>query len=631
MKKDWILVGPLDELQKSRVKLVRGDRYGIAVFFYENEVFAVDNRCPHMGFPLHKGALKDGILTCEWHHARFDIRSGGTLDPWADDVQVHAVEVREGQVWVDPRSKPRVVGASRSSSGSCGGNRACYCHDDHDEETLGHDREDRAENRENQLQQVQERERYRRRLREGLEHNLALVIAKAVVGLVEAEEPPEAIARIGIQFGTTHRRSGWRGGLTILTAMLYILPRLDKKGKILALYHGMVHIAWESAGSGTWFLHEALPEEEEVDLTRLTRWYRQAVEVRDVRGAERILLTAIRAGAETGQLSDMMLAALTDHFYMDTGHVLDFHNKAFEVLEHVGDGERERVLTSLLPQLAGAERSEERHSWQAPVDLVAPLHTAFRELEGMAFGDGKGEDGEEAWMERFLGDRPVATVEKMVSALKAGMAPARLARLVTLAAAERIARFHVQNEFSDWITVLHTFTHAHAVHKSLLRSPSPALMRAVFHGAMSVYLDRFLNVPAARLPEEKAEGDRSPLNPDELLELMDKQQQVAEAAEWVADYLDAGGDKGALFNTLGYSLLREDAEFHSFQMIEAALDEHDRWEAEDTAFARRASRILILAMTRYLAAHAPTAREIPRTANIAWRLHRGEHLFDQPS
>lgn len=38
-------------------------------------MFAVDNRCPHMGFPLDRGTCGDGILTCHWHHASFDLAS----------------------------------------------------------------------------------------------------------------------------------------------------------------------------------------------------------------------------------------------------------------------------------------------------------------------------------------------------------------------------------------------------------------------------------------------------------------------------------------------------------------------------------------------------------------------------
>ena len=67
-----------------------------------------------MGFPLDRGTVSDGILTCHWHHARFDLSSGGTFDPFADDVRAFPVTVADGQVWVDP-SPPE-----GRPSGACG-------------------------------------------------------------------------------------------------------------------------------------------------------------------------------------------------------------------------------------------------------------------------------------------------------------------------------------------------------------------------------------------------------------------------------------------------------------------------------------------------------------------------------
>jgi nitrite reductase/ring-hydroxylating ferredoxin subunit len=65
--------------------------------------FALDNRCPHMGFPLERGSVEDGILTCHWHHARFELASGCTFDLWADDVPTCPVEIRAGgEIWVKP-------------------------------------------------------------------------------------------------------------------------------------------------------------------------------------------------------------------------------------------------------------------------------------------------------------------------------------------------------------------------------------------------------------------------------------------------------------------------------------------------------------------------------------------------
>ena len=80
-----IRVGTLKELEAKRCMVVRLDQ-AVAVFHNDGKVFAVENRCPHMGFPLHRGSVEDGILTCYWHHARFDLASGCTFHLWADDV-----------------------------------------------------------------------------------------------------------------------------------------------------------------------------------------------------------------------------------------------------------------------------------------------------------------------------------------------------------------------------------------------------------------------------------------------------------------------------------------------------------------------------------------------------------------
>ena len=69
-----------------------------------------------MGFPLEQGSLEDGILTCHWHHARFDLASGCTFDLWADDVPTCLVEVRGGnEVWIKPfvRSRRSVAPLAR--------------------------------------------------------------------------------------------------------------------------------------------------------------------------------------------------------------------------------------------------------------------------------------------------------------------------------------------------------------------------------------------------------------------------------------------------------------------------------------------------------------------------------------
>ena len=97
----YVRAAAVEDVQAAGCLPVQVSGHTLALFAVGEKVYALDNRCPHMGFPLHRGTVKDGILTCHWHHARFDMESGGTFDEWADDVRAFPTEIRDGQVWVD--------------------------------------------------------------------------------------------------------------------------------------------------------------------------------------------------------------------------------------------------------------------------------------------------------------------------------------------------------------------------------------------------------------------------------------------------------------------------------------------------------------------------------------------------
>ncbi len=564
------------EVRAAGRKVVHLQGHTIVLFSRGDTIHAVDNRCPHMGFPLDRGTLQGCILTCHWHHARFDVTSGGTFDPWADDVRVFPVEIRNGQVWVDL------------------------------------------------TQRTDPLEHQRARVRDGLERNLPLVVAKAVIHLLDRGGDPAGPFRAGLVFGTAHRREGWGQGLTILTCMMNLLPALDAQDRPRALYHGLSAVASELDGHPPRFMLRALPGST-ADLATLKGWLRQFVEVRDAQGAERCILSALEAGADDRQMADMLFAAATDHRYIQIGHVLDFTNKAFEALDLAGWEHAAAVLSGLAPGLAAADRMEESNAWRHPVDLIAILDRAFAALpEALGAWRRRGASwpGRAALLDVVLGEDPAATAAALLDAMRGGASAEELAGTIAYAAALRIARFHTSNEFGDWDTALHTFTFANAVHQGLRRAPSPELLRGVFDAAISVYLDRFLNVPAVRLPDPDG-GDEQPESLlAELPGLLDRQQQVNDSARLVAEYLAGGGNPDRLLATIGRLLVREDRDFHTIQTVEAAFAQHKL-----LAGRHEAGHVLIAA-ARYLAAHSPTVRAQGQTWEIAERLHRGERLHD---
>ena len=75
--------------------------------------------------------------------------------------------------------------------------------------------------------------------------------------------------------------------------------------------------------------------------------------------------------------------------------------------------------------------------------------------------------------------------------------------------------------------------------------------------------------------------------------------------------------------TLVRAVLREDAGFDAYQMMEAGARQFTVWGHTDEA------RHILIALARYLAAHSPTERAALQTADIARRLMRGGELHQE--
>jgi hypothetical protein len=279
--------------------------------------------------------------------------------------------------------------------------------------------------------------------------------------------------------------------------------------------------------------------------------------------------------------------------------------------------------------LCVAQRSEELNAWRHPVDLVQLLEPVFGRLAENVTGGAGNEPAGDVCAElvpALLGEDPAAAVDALVGALERGWSLEEVGGALSYAAALRIARFHTSNEFSDWITVLHTFSYCNALQRSLRRAPSVELARGLFHGAMRLYLDRFLNMPATRLPDERTAAGL-PEDAEALLayltELFDREQQVNRAGDAVFRYLAEGHTDARVLALLGHLLVREDAEFHSYQMLEAGFRQYNLLRRERPVEARH----VLIAVARYLAAHSPTSRAMLQTARNAMRLARGEALY----
>ncbi|MBI2298879.1 MAG: Rieske 2Fe-2S domain-containing protein [Armatimonadetes bacterium] len=574
---DMVRVAATADLPEGASLATNVQGHAIALFNSGGRVHAVDNRCPHMAYPLVEATLKDGVLRCPWHHWRFELGTGGCLTAGGDDVGSYDVELRNGDIYVS--SEPR--GAS-----------------------------------------IEARiERGKRNLALGMTETNTFLIAKALCALRGAGLGDREIVSQIVEHGLRFRSEGFGPGLVILTCLLNAGDRLPEEDRLLALVHSCIHVARDSANRAPRRQVLSLPAAPSAGFDEEVRLFRHMIEDRESQGAERVLITALKNGRSLEDIAQMLLQAATDHYFLSVGHIIDFTNKAYELLDHLGPEHTAAILGSLVQPMAGARRHEEAAAeWG---EMIEPVTHSFELLEQRPAVDPTWSDGD--LVHTLLHEEVPGICAALDRAVAAGAGVQALAGRLVRAAMFRVARFHLQNE-NDWDDVLHLVSYCHAVERLAARfgdrpETATALYRAVYHGAMYCYLTRYLNIPAVRLPHELRELPKMPDQPraqlDRLLYCAEF-QQVDEAAALVHKYLADRHDEPGLEAALVKALLREDSVFHTFQMIECGIARH-RLTQDPIA------EPALVAAARYLTAQR-LRRNILWSTNNALTLARGERL-----
>ena len=81
---------------------------------FEGQIYALYGRCPHQNNLLEGATMWDSLIDCPFHHFQYDVRTGENFYPknvYPKDykrleaqmrpLRTYAVELKEGDVWVD--------------------------------------------------------------------------------------------------------------------------------------------------------------------------------------------------------------------------------------------------------------------------------------------------------------------------------------------------------------------------------------------------------------------------------------------------------------------------------------------------------------------------------------------------
>lgn len=95
-------VGSLHDIPRQGARLVKTAAGCVAIFrTADDQVFAMDDTCPHKGGPLSEGIVHGTHVTCPLHNWVFDLNTGQAQGADDGSVKTYAVRVEGGRIWLD--------------------------------------------------------------------------------------------------------------------------------------------------------------------------------------------------------------------------------------------------------------------------------------------------------------------------------------------------------------------------------------------------------------------------------------------------------------------------------------------------------------------------------------------------
>jgi nitrite reductase/ring-hydroxylating ferredoxin subunit len=80
----YVKVAEAHDIPKNKMQVFKVEDHEILVVNVEGELYGLENRCPHMGYPLYFGSLEGTVLTCGFHYEKFDVTTGKSLGSVTD-------------------------------------------------------------------------------------------------------------------------------------------------------------------------------------------------------------------------------------------------------------------------------------------------------------------------------------------------------------------------------------------------------------------------------------------------------------------------------------------------------------------------------------------------------------------
>ena len=524
---NFVKVATLDELAEGKPRAIKVEGQSIALFKHNGGIYATDNQCPHMGYPLTRGRVRGGVLTCDWHGWSYDMRGGGCFTGGCDDLATFPVEVRENDIYID------IAG---------GGNKRDDAHF--------------------------------LLLQEGMLFGDNWTLSKAVAiilakGVSEGDVLNRLVRHAGRHFVTElDAREGGRH-LANLVNGVKVASQYEPEDRLIPL---MMAAAGASGRAGDRPGVARLPGD--ITWEKLERWIRVFSADREWEGIEKCLITARRLGGHDDKIIPLAYECIVEPFFLGHSDSLLYIGYLAELLEQFGWEVSEELVCGLTAKVLGRGRGAPDEIRREAIGKLESLADFVAEIAANPPSEASDFD-EDVFAAGLVSGDLDNTFDTITNALKSGAGIDQIVQTMVLLGADRMARTPASMS-PGWWELGQEITLSSSIRKALRFGGYQVAAKALYHVAWEFFSNRWLNIrqmplstPRSTTPSDAPNEDAGIEDVISTIETV----QIQEVGRVTRGYLNSDFSGDRLLAELGQCILRDDNGWDILHTLRTAFDE----------------------------------------------------------
>ena len=530
-KNGFVEVAKLSDVPPGKAIAVRVQSRSIALFNHSNRIYATDNQCPHMGYPLIRGQARNGVLQCDWHGWSYAMDGGGCFTGGCDDLDTFPVQIDDDRILV------KVAGVQSKRVG------AHYL-----------------------------------LLKEGLLKQDRWVLSKAVAimlaqGVSERETLNLLVQHLGKHIASDE---GPVGGFRLqrLINGTNVASRMKADDRLIPFMNAAGACAGRAGDRP-----ERQPLPDPISWDRLVDWLEMFSNDANWEAVEKCLVSARALEEHADDIVPLLFTHALNPHHLSVLRNLTHVSNIAELLDDFGWTVAEQLVCNLGAKLIGRFRGAPQGILREAIERLQVLQPTLDRI-GVEPDSRTKDFDSDAFAEGLLSGELIQTFDAVTNAIEQGVHVLQLVDLMVVLTADRLARTPVSFD-PGWWNISNEMELASKVRNAYKYAGYRNAVQALYFAAYQFFSDRWLSVPhrkfseigfgpgAKDLPADPAEARKKIVGQIESILL-------PEVTASVNAYFRAGFDAHELLDDIALSLLKHDSGENLLATLDIVYQELDQ-------------------------------------------------------